>query len=248
MHPTMRVLLNQAPTGGGGGGAAPPAGGQQPPAGQPTGTTPAPGAPSTPGAQGTPAPGQDEIPAWFARAQDSMFANMRKMVEGIVSKAGAGTPPASGNGTPAAGATSAAPTGTMTMGDVQAELDRRDEFTRAIAGVSITPGQLGLMQNAFKLERPENPTLWAQTYLAASGIGKTPVAAGASGTQPNTQGQQGPPASDGGGVAAPPRNLDGVNLFTMSAADREHFIREKGLDAYRKLLMEQSRGTTVKLR
>lgn len=237
LHHFAQILANQAPNGGGGG-SAPPQGGQPP-----AGTPPAP-APPAPPAQGAPAnPPDDTPPAWFAKAIDSVYANTRRMVEGIVAKgqAGAGTsPPPPAPGTPAA-PTSAS----MSMSDLHRELDRRDEFARAIVGVQITPSQLGLMQRMFQLENPDDPSAWAKSFLASSGFGTTPSAPGAA---PPPPGPQRPPASDAGAPAGPARDLSGVSLFGMSEADREHFIREKGVDAYRKLLIEQSRGVNVKLR
>lgn len=85
----------------------------------------------------------------------------------------------------------------------------------------------------------------AEAAIAAMGHGAAPAAQA---PRPTYQRPLGPPASDGGGPAAPARNLDGVSLFSMTEADRAHVIREKGLDWYMKTLREQSRGTTVKLR
>lgn len=244
LHHFARILLQRAPDGGGGGGT--------PPAGQPpAGTPPAPAAPTAPGAQGTTA--AEEPPAWFGPAiqrwgeqfGNSVYANTRRMMEGIVAKGQAGAsasaPPPAASGTAPAAPTSAS----MSMSDLHRELDRDREFTRAIARVSLTEGQFGLMQRMFQLERPDDPSEWAKAFLASSGFGTPPSAPGAA---PPPTGPQRPPASDAGAPAGPARDLTGVSLFGMSEADREHFIREKGIDAYRKLLIEQSRGVNVKLR
>jgi hypothetical protein len=248
MHPKMRVLLNQAPNGGGGGGTAP-AGGQQPPA------TPGaqPGAPpATPGAQGTPAPQDgDAAPSWFTRERNSMFADMRKMVEGIVSKAGNGQAGAAPTTTtPATGQGTGQPATPLSVNDVQSVIRRERELTLVMAAApTITASQRARMEEAFQHANPDNVTEWGRAYLADFGLVGTTSAAGASATTTTATGQQqGPPASDGGGQAAPARNFDGASLFTMSEADRAHVIREKGLDWYLKTLREQSRGTTVKLR
>ncbi|HMG21777.1 MAG TPA: hypothetical protein VK607_10685 [Kofleriaceae bacterium] len=173
-----------------------------------------------------------------------MYANTRRMVEGMVAKAGGqagspATPPAASTGS------NQAPSAGATLADVERLIARRDEFAVAIAGKPLNGGQLQLMQRAFGFENPPDVAAWVTSYLSMMNPTQMSGAAGAAATPP---GPTGPPASDGGGQAAPARSLDGVNLFTMSEADRAHLIREKGLDWYRKTLQEQARGTTVKLR
>jgi hypothetical protein len=188
----------------------------------------------------------DQLKTELRTFRDSVFADTRKMVEGIVDKAKgtAGTTTSTG----AASGTQAQTPAPMGAGDVQQIIARHSAFTRSVAGVTLSEGQLARMERAFQLETPEDVTGWAKSYLADFGLDKTSGAAGAATTTTTTQQSTGPSRSDAGGAAAPPRSLDGVNLFTMAQADREAVIREKGLAWYHKTLLEQSRNTVVKMR
>lgn len=239
LHSLSKFLMNAQANGGSPGGAPPPAG--TPPAG----TTPA--DPQAQAGQAQPGMSLAELRAELKTFRDSVFADTRKMVEGITDRArgqAGATPPAG-----AAAGAQGQPPAPMAPADVQQIIARHSAFTRAVTGVTLSDGQLSRMEKAFQLEAPEDVTAWAKSYLADFGLDKTSGAAGAAGQTTTTQQTQSrtPPASDAGGAAAPPPNLEGVSLLKMSEADRAHLIREKGLDWYRKTLIEQSRGVTVKL-
>lgn len=205
------------------------------PTGQPPTTPPAP-------AQGAPAPSEADRPmtrAEFAAAQDSMFANMRRMVEGIVSKPPK-TPAAPGTPAPTeAGAAPAAPV------DVSAAIRREREISEAMGDhPHLGREQRAMIRSLIDAENPSD----VQAFIAAKA--KVFPAAGPPPTTPNPGAPPagGRPVSDGGAPASAPPVTEDTPLWKMDQISRDRLIKEKGLTWFRAKLKEQAKGTRVQLR
>lgn len=242
-----RILMNAVDKGGGSGAPAPtptPAPGQTP------APTPAPtpdpnAAPAgTPQAQGA-ALSPEAIAQIAAGVRDGVFAELRKAgVLGNTNPKPKPTPAPAPNGDPNAAATP------PDISELRA-LDRA--LTRA-GRTNLDETAYRRLERSFTEERPANVEQWVTDYFqgfgvpAAAASAQTPATPAPAGTPapgaPNGQ----PSASDRGAPAAPKLPLEEQNLLTMSDADKQALIKQKGLKFFSELYTKQVGRMHVKTR
>lgn len=171
----------------------------------------------------------------FRTMQDSMFANMRKMVEGVAKpKNGKAAEPEADR--------------TANKSEPSQPIDRAKEraFNRAIGGLNLSDGAFSRMARDFDAEQPENVSSWVQTYLADFGLGgagssSTP---GANPTNP-AAGDRRPPVTD---VPPPAGQAPGDvrDPYALTEDDVAMMIRRDGVHATGTKLMAALRGAPRK--
>lgn len=198
-----------------------------------------PAAPAT-GAPAPATPPSDDRPMTmgeFQRAQDSMFANMRRMVEGLVKPGKGKEPPASGEQS-----APAAPAGQPV--DVQAAVRREQEISDAISEhTHLSKEQRRTLRRLVDLDRPDDVPgyIAGQAKLFVPGGQTTNPSA----TAPAPTGR---PLSDGGAPAPGPAITEDTPLWKLDEQSRSRLINEKGLSWYRQTLRRQAKGVRVRLR
>lgn len=191
--------------------------------------------PGTAQAQGTepakPVDGPKYVTAdSLAEFRNSMFADMRKLVEGV-------TKPKNGKAVQVE-------TQEPPSADVHALIRREREIGEALGEHShLTREQKSLLRKLVDAEKPDDVagfvTEHAKTFGRPSGEGATVTTK--------------PPPGNGQTVsaaapAAPPKFTDDTPLWNLSDEDRARLIKEKGLGWYANTLRAQTKGVRVKLR
>ena len=236
MDARLRMLMNaQSNDGSPGGGAA---------AGQ--------GAATTAAAQ---AQGQaggvtlDQVKELFADFKNSVNADTRRMVEGMVGKRKGGQ-----QATADAGTTT---TSTATSAeDPQRIIEQARAFDRATRRLDISDAALDRMERAFRAESPDNPAEWVKQYLADFGLDKqqqtaatsatTTTAAWAAAAGAAASGTGAPTKSDRGGQAGTVLT-DDTPVIDMSDADREAWIKKNGVAAYYRRAQQELKGRKLRI-
>jgi hypothetical protein len=200
-----------------------------------------PEAPPAPQANGAPAQQTPEdrpmTTTEFMRARDSMFADMRRMVEGIVK------PAANGKGKESS-PESAAPAPSGQPVDVQAAVRREQEISDAIGEhPHLSKEQRKALRRLVDLDRPDDIAGYVagQAKLFAPGAQANNPSAAA----PAPSGR---PVSDGGAPAPAPTFTEDTPLWKLDQQSRDRLINEKGLSWYRATLRKQAKGVRVRLR
>lgn len=223
MKPGLRWLLNHDANGGAGGGAAP-----QDPGTQAQGA-------STDGAAA--GGGGEQAPAYVTAAdlkanldamQNSMFANMRRMVDGMNSKgkpAGqtpAAPAPSGDNGAAGDGATPA-PAATT---DARTLIARERALNDALQGHNLTPAQRDLVRSSVDRDEPATEELpkYLETFTSAFGTGGN-----ANPGAPNVNPPAANPASDAGAPARTNALTSGAPAWEVSQDEVDTLVREKGM-------------------
>jgi hypothetical protein len=169
----------------------------------------------------------------LTQLQNSMFANMRKMVEGIVSKAPVSQEPQAKAKTPE----SSSNPDVVTRDELSKTLERRDSFHRAARNFRLSDGALSRMQRDFERDRPEDAATWVQAYVSDFGL------AGGTETKPPATPRSGPPASDGGAPAPVTVPSDEIEPWRLSESDVAALIRRDGFVAAGAQLRKQFRSS-----
>jgi hypothetical protein len=208
------------------------------------------GAPSPVTPTATPAPGPAPFdPAALARdvastVRDSIFAELRK--SGVLGKVAA-PPTATDPATPAATATAPASTAL----DVEALLERRENFAHALGKFEVPDTAIARARKAFTAEKPDDVNGWVSTFATEMGwkqrSAQPPAPAGppaATSTAPaptaHVTERPGPPASH---VVT-----DDTPLRSMSFADREAYRQKVGDIKFADRYLEELKGVRVKTR
>lgn len=154
----------------------------------------------------------------WAAERNSMFADMRKMMQGF-SKA-APTPE------PQSKATKHEPKA-VDSGITRDELDQtlrlRDEFHRYTRSIKASDGALSRMQREFERERPENAVEWLRDYAADFGL------SGSSEPKPVAPTRSTHPVSDGGAPAPATVHSDQQDPWRISDDDAKSILRRDGV-------------------
>ena len=170
----------------------------------------------------------------FEKFRNSMFADMRKMVESVAK------PKTNGKASEPHHETKAAPPAQ----DVEAILARRAEIDEAMDEHSLTKEQKKTLRQLVGIDKPDDVT----AYIASKAkiFGRPSSSEAAQPQSRNTTGR--PPVSDAGSPAAPPTFTDDTPLVSMKPEDRAEIIRRKGGEWYRNTLRQQMRGVRVRIR
>ncbi len=168
--------------------------------------------------------------------RDGLFADIRKVTEGIVNK------PRGGAAREATEQQAASP-----PGDYQAAIRREREISEAFDDIGgISREGKSILRRLVDAEKPDNVSDFISLHAKAFGRPSDP-------TQPTTPARppaaSGHPASDRGSPAAASASVDdGTPLVHMKPEDRAHFIKTKGLHAYATRLRAELKGVRVSMR
>lgn len=190
----------------------------------------------------------ETIKGLFSEFRNGMFADTRKMVEGMIGKPGRGAAaaPASssshGSGSEAGGGG-----GTFTAEHVTELMNRRDALNGALGGVRLSDGARARLLRAFDAEKPEDPAQWARQYLSDFGLSQQQEGGGANTTQSRAATAASPPGRPVSDAGAPssPKVTEDTPLLRMSPEDRAHLIKTKGYTWFRQRLQQEMRGVQV---
>lgn len=166
---------------------------------------------------------------------DSMFANMRRLVEGVAK-------PKNGKAdAPAKSQTEAAP-----AVDVHAVIRREQEISESIAEQGhLTKEQRALLRKLVDVDKPDDVAGFIANHAKAFG---RPSGEGTQPASTRAAGNPGRPVSDAGAPAAPPKFTDDTPLWKLAPEDRDRLIKEKGLAWYSNTLRKQAKGVRFRLR
>lgn len=192
----------------------------------------------------------EAIKGMFSEFRNGMFADTRKMVEGMIGKPGRGAAaaPASssshGSGSEAGERGGEALTTEQRFSEI---LNRRDALHGAIGGVKLSDGARARLFRAFEAEKPEDPAQWARQYLSDFGLSQQQEGGGANTTQSRAATAASPPGRPVSDAGAPssPKVTEDTPLLRMSPEDRAHLIKTKGYTWFRQRLQQEMRGVQV---
>ncbi len=127
---------------------------------------------------------------------------------------------------------------------------------RAVGKVGIaaklTERQYASLERDYVTDNPQDTEAWVKQWASDFGIAteqpKPAETSTAGKTAAGTQQQTQNPVTARGAPAATSANVEELNLWTCSQADRDAFIAQKGAAAYMAKLREQGKGVKVKTR
>jgi hypothetical protein len=121
---------------------------------------------------------------------------------------------------------------------------------RAIARAGRTPDESAYrrMERAFTEEAPDNPDSWLADYFSGLGIPNASTPAANTATTTTTTPRSATPVSDGGSPPVPRVPLEQARIMSLSVADREHLIKQKGAAWYRATIAEQEKDTLIRIK
>lgn len=225
----LRILQNQADGSPGNGAPATPTVAVE---------TPAQPAAQTPAAPAAPAPADADAIA--AKVRDSLFAELRKA--GVFEKNKPAAPAAKPNGE--------APATPQADPIKLRALDRA--LTRTGLADKLTDAQYRRAERDFVVEDPSDADSWAKDYF--SGFGGSAPAPQPNAAQPAApqaapaQPTNAQPASSRGAPAPAQVPLEEMDVWTMSVADRDAFIRKYGTAKYLEKAKQQGKGKLIDTR
>jgi hypothetical protein len=174
-------------------------------------------------AQGTAQPDIGKVVSDALREQrDSIFAELRR--NGVIgkekSRGGAESKPA--------------PTDSIRMRSFDRALARSQHAS------GLTDAAVARLERLYIDEQPDDASQWLGEVLGGMGAGTTSAAQPAISAPAPTRSAS--PVSDGGTPPAPKAPLEERDLLSLSPADRDHIIKQKGVKWYLSKLTEQNKG------
>ena len=151
---------------------------------------------------------------------DSMFANMRRMMESMGKPKGEKPQQAKPQ---------------TNQPDFSSELALRDAFDDAIAGKSLPRETVKRLRKSFMSERPEDAGAWVDEFLGSFGVGKEPTTAQGKDTDVKK-----PIVSDAGAAIGTPVWERPSNPFSWTEDDVQRIYAQKGQVAGRKFIRERA--------
>lgn len=169
------------------------------------------------------------------QTRNSIFAEMRRTGQIEKSKP-AKTEPTADKGAPA-----------------QPDLSRLRMLDRALAktpyAARLNDKQYARLERDFVSESPDDAATWLSDYFGDLGTAAAPAAAGTTAPEPAAPSPRtSPPASDGGAPAPSRVPLAERRVQDMTASDRAHLIKEKGLSFYKSKVFAELQGQSVRLK
>lgn len=189
----------------------------------------------------------EAIKGLFSEFRNGMFADTRKMVEGMIGKPGRGAAAAPASSSSHGSGSEAGGGGTFTAEHVTELMNRRDALNGALGGVRLSDGARARLIRAFEAEKPEDPAQWARQYLSDFGLSQQQEGGGANTTQSRAATAASPPGRPVSDAGAPssPKVTEDTPLLRMSPEDRAHLIKTKGYTWFRQRLQQEMRGVQV---
>ena len=208
------------------------------------------GAPGTPAPTATPAPGPAPAidTAALARdvaatVRDSIFAELRK--SGVLGKPAA--PPATDSVAP-----SGTPAPAPSVVDVEALLERRENFAHALGKFDVPESAIPRARKAFTSEKPDDVNGWVATFASEMGWKQrnapAPASAGSPAATTATATTITPHVTERPGPPAAHVVTDDTPLRSMSESDREAYRRKVGDIKFADRYLEELKGVRVKTR
>jgi hypothetical protein len=113
-------------------------------------------------------------------------------------------------------------------------------FARNTRASHLTDAAVARLERLYVVEQPDDANQWLSEVLDGMGVGTTQAAQSANHAPAPTRSAS--PVSDGGTPPAPKAPLEERDLLSLSPADRDHIIKQKGVKWYLSKLTEQNKG------
>lgn len=125
---------------------------------------------------------------------------------------------------------------------------RLRQFDRALArnqhASGLTDAAVARLERLYIDEQPDDAVSWLGEVLGGMGAGTTQAAQPANSAPAPTRSAN--PVSDGGTPPASKAPLEERDLLSLSPADRDHLIKQKGVKWYLAKITEQNKGKQFK--